>query len=396
MIDNGSGISAAQIPLALSRHATSKLEAFEDLDNLTTLGFRGEALPSIAAVSHLTIRSREAESEAGVEAVVSYGADPLIQHVATSPGTFVAVEGLFGNVPARRKFLRKPATETATIVRTVEAYALANPAVSFQMEVDGRKVFTTQGNGDDLAAVISVLGVDSGNGAIALTQPDESALVPGVTVSGWICSPSIHRATRQSIIFFVNGRWIQNRTLTYALEEAFHTLLMVGRHPVAMIRIGIDPGQVDVNVHPTKAEVKFVDERSVARAVARTVHATLASMPQPGIPRIAFDGGAVSRYPAMTLSQSLPVTPWIASQPQSASTLDQGPTQIIKREMPVLRVLGQVGATYIIAEGPEGLYMIDQHAAHERILYERFQTKLLGDQIERQPMLDPVVVERER
>lgn len=391
--DNGCGIASDQLPLALSRHATSKLAAFEDLDTLRTLGFRGEALPSIGAVSHLVVRSRTADAETGYQAIVSFGEARQIAPVAAPEGTTVVVSDLFENVPARRKFLRKQATETAAIQRAIEAYALANASVAFHLEVDGRRVFVTQGAGDPLSTAVSVLGSETGSAAVPLSALDSSATVEGVTTTGWICSPAVHKATRQGIVFFVNGRWIQNRTLTFALEEAFHTLLMVGRHPVAMVMIEVDPSQVDVNVHPTKAEVKFVDERSVARAVARSVHATLATMPQPGVPRIAFDDQGLVRF--VPQSQSLPVTDWIAPAPVPRFEPFQGepPTRIIRRELPVLRVLGQVSATYIIAEGPEGLYLIDQHAAHERILYERFQSKLVSEQVERQAMLDPLVVD---
>ncbi|MBX3069628.1 MAG: DNA mismatch repair endonuclease MutL [Thermomicrobiales bacterium] len=393
VVDNGCGIAPEQLPLALSRHATSKLSAFEDLDSLRTLGFRGEALPSIGAVSHLVLRSRAAGEETGYQAVVSFGDSRQIAPVAAPEGTTVVVADLFENVPARRKFLRKPSTETAAIQRAIEAYALANPGVAFHLEIEGRKVFSTQGDGDPLSAAVTVLGSDVGNAAMPLAGLDESARVEGVRATGWICAPSVNRATRRSIVLFVNGRWIQNRTLTYALEEAYHTLLMVGRHPVAMISIEVDPSQVDVNVHPTKAEVKFVDERSVARAVARAVHATLATMPQPGVPRIAFADQGLVRF--LPQPQSLPQTGWIAPAPvgRFEPYSSEPPQQIIRRDLPVLRVLGQAGATYIIAEGPEGIYLIDQHAAHERILYERFQTKLVAGEVERQPMLDPVVID---
>ncbi len=394
VVDNGRGIAAEQIPLALQRHATSKLEAFEDLDNLRTLGFRGEALPSIAAVSRLTIRSRPPGEERGTQAIVTFGTDDPVSPVAAPEGTSVIVEDLFENVPARRKFMRRPSTETQSAQRAVEAYALANPDVAFSLAIEGRRVFTTQGDGDAISTAFGVLGADVGAAAVSLAELDESAQVPGVRTSGWICGPAVNKSSRQGIVFFVNGRWIQNRTLNYALEEAYHTLLMVGRHPVAMISIEVEPSEVDVNVHPTKAEVKFADERSVARAVARGVHATLTTMPQPGIPRIAFDDGGLVRFqPQPSMAGIVQTSQFLPAAHRPADDHDTTPVQIIKRELPVLRVLGQVGGTYIIAEGPEGLYLIDQHAAHERVLYERFQTRLAGDQVERQAMLDPVVVD---
>jgi DNA mismatch repair protein MutL len=393
IVDDGCGIPPDQLELALSRHATSKLSSFDDLDRLQTLGFRGEALPSIAAVSHFTIRSRRHDAATGIQATVPYGAEFEVRAVAANPGTTVTVLDLFGNVPARRKFLRKPATESGAIARAVEAYALANPTVSFHFTAEDRRLFTSQGSGDDIEAAVQVLGADAGNAAIALPELDDASRVNGVGVTGWIGAPGYSRANRQGIVFFVNGRWIQNRTLTYALEEAYHTLLMVGRHPLALVRIDIDPDQVDVNVHPTKAEVKFADERLVARAVARTVHAALAQMPQPSVPAIRFDTGLIAFPTDRGEPQQLPSAPMIATSLPGTRQDDEPPPQIITRELPALRVLGQVGATYIIAEGPEGLYLIDQHAAHERVLYERFLARLVADQIERQPMLDPLVVD---
>jgi DNA mismatch repair protein MutL len=393
VVDDGCGIPAEELPLALSRHATSKLTSFDDLNHLETLGFRGEALPSIAAVSDFTMRTRIRDASTGSEATIAYGGPCQIKSVATNFGTTVTVRDLFGNVPARRKFLRKPSTESATITRAVEAYALANPSVSIQLETDGRRIFTTQGVGDDIEAAVNVIGAEAGNAAMVLPELDDSSRVSGVHVNGWISAPSLNRATRQGIIFFVNGRWIQNRTLSYALEEAYHTLLMVGRHPIAMVRIDIDPDQVDVNVHPTKAEVKFADERLVARAVARTVHAALAQMPQPGVPTITFTGVTAASPDFRHVPQQLPTSSIIpASSPAARQDVDPA-SQIIAREVPVLRVLGQVGSTFIIAEGPEGLYLIDQHAAHERVLYERFLTRLVTGQVERQQMLDPLVID---
>lgn len=394
VVDDGCGIPADQLSDALSRHATSKLMAFEDLDHLATLGFRGEALPSIAAVSRMTIRTRASDAVQGAEAMVEFGSGPAIRNVAADLGTRVSILDLFENVPARRKFLRKPSTEAAAISRAVEAYALANPLVSFQFQNDGRIVFTTPGNGSDLDSAVTILGALVGNASLALESAAGSGAIPGIDISGWICAPALNRATRQGIVFFVNGRWIQNRTLTYALEEAYSTLLMVGRHPVSLVRICLDPAQVDVNVHPTKAEVKFADERSVARAVARAVHSALARMPQPEVPRIAFDVSRFGSGGARITSLPLPPTPMMRTDGQQPeATGAPAPVQIIKRELPALRVLGQVGSTYIIAEGPEGLYLIDQHAAHERILYERFLTRMASEAAERQPMLDPLVVD---
>ena len=398
VVDNGIGISPADLPLALQRHATSKLSAFEDLDGLQTLGFRGEALPSIAAVSTLKIRSRPIASQQAASVRVDFGTfDPVLAE-SGSTGTIVQVRDLFENVPARRKFQRQPSTESGLIVRLVSAYGAAYPEIGFTLTADGRRSFTSSGGGDLIEAATAVYGLEVGRAAIELVEPDRDAQVPGVTISGWLCTPSVTRSHRQQMVFFVNGRQIQSRTLMYALEEAFHTLLMVGRHPVTMVRIAIDPNQVDVNVHPTKAEVKFADERAVARAISRAAHATLSRIPRAEPPRIRIESSAPtspiyepSQLPVIehrSFSQQVTTpSPDSRKEPDSLESVREH----AKPLLPTLRVLGQVASTYIIAEGLEGLYLIDQHAAHERVVYERFLGQLVASGVERQPMLDPLV-----
>jgi DNA mismatch repair protein MutL len=310
----------------------------------------------------------------------------------------VQVRDLFENVPARRKFQRQPSTESGLIVRLVSAYSAAYPGIRFSLTVDGRRSFSTSGSGDLIEAANAVYGLDVGRSAIELLEPDPDARVPGVWISGWICAPTVTRSHRQQMIFFVNGRQIQSRTLMYALEEAFHTLLMVGRHPVTMVRIALDPDRVDVNVHPTKAEVKFADERAVARAISRSAHATLSRIPRAEPPRVHVESSvpvSPSYQPSQFAivghrsnhQQAPPPVPSTQHDSDASEPVPEAP----KPSLPTLRVLGQVASTYIIAEGPEGLYMIDQHAAHERVVYERFLGQMTAAGVERQPMLDPLV-----
>ncbi len=395
VVDNGIGMESDQLPVALQRHATSKLSFFEDLDRLATLGFRGEALPSIAAVSSIKVRSRTPGSNIAASIRVDFGSMDALRPESGDAGTIVTVRDLFENVPARRKFQRQPSTESALIVRQVGAYAAAYPAIGFTLDVDERRSFTTTGSGDLIEAATAVFGVDVGRAAIELMEPELDARVPGVEISGWICAPTVTRSHRQQMVFFMNGRHIQSRTLMYALEEAYHTLLMVGRHPVTLVRILVDSDQVDVNVHPTKAEVKFADERAVARAISRSAHATLTRIPRAEPPRIRMESSA----PFLTPYVPAPL-PTIEYRPLEQrifapkSTEQNAPEPVAvapKPSLPVLRVLGQVAGTYIIAEGPEGLYLIDQHAAHERVVYERFLGQMVASGVERQPMLDPLV-----
>jgi DNA mismatch repair protein MutL len=429
VVDDGAGIPAAEMSLALQRHATSKLTAWDDLQRIASLGFRGEALPSIAAVSDFSLRSRTRDASVGTDLDVVYGVARPTRPVAATQGTRVTVRDLFGNVPARRKFLRQAGTETAIMVRNIAAYALARPDVAFTVTVDDRRSFATAGRGDEVAAAVAIWGTEIGPAAISLPELDDSAAVPGVSAGGWIGLPEVTRSHRNSLLFFVNGRWVQNRTLQFALEEAYHSLIMVGRHPVGVIRIGIDPAMVDVNVHPTKAEVKFVDERSVARAVSRAAHRALSDARPNEVPEVHLgdlsgrrfgseqrpvelhpsstgqrawgasplgDGSGYSPRPFEPDARPEPglPAPVVRSDPADVPGSEPqylGP--VAARPVPVLRVLGQVNGTYIIAEGPDGMFMIDQHAAHERVMYERILVDMRERRIDQQPFLDPMIVE---
>jgi DNA mismatch repair protein MutL len=394
VVDDGCGIAVAELPLAVQRHATSKLATFEDLDSLSTLGFRGEALPSIGAVSTLAIRSRVPEAAHASLLRVTHGEVSAPAPVGAAAGTAVTVRDLFANVPARRKFLRQPGTETGYIQRAVAAYAAVYPAIAFELTIDGRRSFFTDGAGDAIAAATAAFGVEVGRAAIVLEPPEALAAVPGMDVEGWISSPELSRSHRQGIVIFVNGRWVQNRALGFALEEAYHSLLLVGRHPLAAVHLRLDPAAVDVNVHPTKAEVKFVDERAACRAVQRAVHTALARRPQAAIPHVRFEPIPTSPAARQRLIPFAPPrfapmesgTP--AESPETNGTGEAHPSGV-----PLLRVLGQISSSFIIAEGPDGMYLIDQHAAHERVLYERILGQIQERSVDRQSLLEPLVVD---
>jgi len=399
VVDDGHGIAADDLPLAVQRHATSKLSTFEDLDRLATLGFRGEALPSIGAVSALTIRSRTVDISHANQLRVNFGEVMDVSAAGAAVGTGVTVRDLFANVPARRKFLRQAGTETGYIQRAVAAYAAAYPSIAFELMIDGRRAFVSDGGGDAIGAATATWGAEVGQAAIALAPLDESAAVPGVTVDGWISSPELSRSHRQGIIIFVNGRWVQNRALSFALEEAYHSLLLVGRHPLAMVHVHLDPAAVDVNVHPTKAEVKFVDERAACRAVQRAVHTALARRAHDALPAIHFEPIPFSppvRQRPMPLAPPRRVAAMIQSEmAENGDKQGERPAQDANHPsgVPLLRVLGQISASYIIAEGPDGMYLIDQHAAHERVLYERILAQMRQRSVDKQPLLDPLVIE---
>lgn len=400
--DNGIGMTREDLPLAVKRHATSKLTSFDDLERLHTLGFRGEALPSIASVADVTVRS--SNERGGGSITIDYGRVGEARVDAAPKGTTVTVRDLFGNVPARRKFLRQPSTEATYISRLIGAYACHRSDIQWSLTTDGRRSIRTDGAADDASAAIGVFGTELVDEILPLEELPLEMRVPGVRVSGWISSPHVSRSHRQSLYFFVNGRLIQHRALVYALENAYHSLLMVGRHPLGMVRVNLDPAHVDVNVHPTKAEVKFADERAVARAVQRAAHHALTRQNDSVLPEITFEPS-----PRATLSQNQisfrsgyePI-PIQESQQLDSRTSEARKDSAVGAEetapahpsgVPVLRVLGQIGATYIIAEGPEGMFLIDQHAAHERVMYEKILAQMHANAVDQQPMLDPLVIE---
>ena len=502
--DDGHGISADELQLAVQRHATSKLDSAADLDCITSFGFRGEALYSIAAVSQMTLRSRRADAESGQELRIE-GGDVTRNHPAGLPvGTVVTVENIFFNTPARRKFLRRPATEAGNIAAIVQRYALAYPSCRFKLVTEGKLSFFTEGAGrvDEVLAAIygrenahQMIGVgrlreeagahESGlaaadqvaafsrrerqpqeddvdfmseaagipaeaiQPAAGLVQPrqtasNSSAHSEGVHVSGYVSSLSLTRPTRAQINLFINKRYVEDRSLTHAVVQAYHTLLPVGRFPLAVLFVELPPTEVDVNVHPRKTEVRFVNASKIFSAVQRAVRqAVIESVgvpsvelgaeggrpaePDSGWPRqdpgqqdpdhlrqtgwsarrLAILNAGVDRQPAIPFelpaadppevnplsntpkTQSDDTPPPAAVEPDSAHRHD-------KEALPPLRVVGQAGSMYVVAEGPEGLYLIDQHAAHERILYEKYMAQRQSDSVEggvaRQGLLTPISI----
>ncbi len=433
--DDGGGIQRDELALALRQHATSKLSSAEDLERIATLGFRGEALGSLAAVAQVTIASRTPDTASGYE-IVGHGAERSTPRpVACPPGTTVSVRELFANVPARLKFLRAAATEHGVIGRIVTAYALARPEVRFELLIDGRRTIATDGGGARLNAIVSIHGADVA--AQMLPLDPEVAEVPGIRLVGYISAPALNRAHRQGILLFVNGRWVQNRALGFALEEAYHSLLMIGRHPLAVVDIALAPELVDVNVHPTKSEVRFLDERAVCRALSRATRAAVLHYGRDAIPDFSLAGTAYNepatqghlptgmhlRWPHATNGtlMALPIPPTDAAQrdavaivperdglpattlthlpqpfppPQPVTTAGVQPTpETPPGRLPPLRVLGQIGASYIIAEGPEGAFLIDQHAAHERILLDQLLAGVERAAPDSQLLLEPLILD---
>jgi DNA mismatch repair protein MutL len=421
--DDGCGIPAQELALAVERHATSKLSTASDLFQIATLGFRGEALASIGSVSRMTLTSRAAQAEAGGQLRVEGGQVFPAQQIGAPVGSLVRVENLFYNVPARLKFLKSEATERRLIDQLVTRYALAYPQVRFHLAQEGRPGLQTSGRGDRREVLGALYGAEVARQMLeVLAIPDGSQELP-VGVNGFISPTSITRTNRREIYFFVNGRPVQDMALNSALIKGYHTLLMVGRYPVAVLFLDIPPAGVDVNVHPTKAEVRFREPDRVFVSVQHAVRrALLAHSPAPGLEG-ALDWGQADAYseapqswlfqeawrtapgrgpygtmdPAWRMldesdtSGAPPAGGSIQGVQPVISAADSQPNLPTGR-LPLLRPIGQIASAYLVAEGPDGLYLIDQHAAHERVLFERFMAQR-QEGIPSQALLQPETVE---
>ena len=369
--DDGAGIAADELALAFVRHATSKVAKLSDLVAIVSFGFRGEALASIAAVADVECSSGGSTIRVRAGELVQQGSGPLL------PGVTIEVRDLFANVPARLKFLKSDATEVAAIKDIVSAFALLHPHVRFHLTIDARVAVSTTGDGDRRRAIAAVFG--------APVAAEVLELVGMPLVTGAVSQPRLSRGSRDGIVLAVNGRPISARALVYALEECYQGRLERGRHPVAVIDIGIDPELVDVNVHPAKKEVRFRDEGAVFGALQRAV-------------RAALDGSEPFRYrPVESMPSIAPgqVTPQLSIHEVASALATSEPAVAASVEPAVLRPIGQAGPGYLVAEGPHGLVLVDQHAAHERVLYNRLLDRLRSGRGMSQPLLIPQAVDVE-
>jgi DNA mismatch repair protein MutL len=369
--DDGEGIAADELALAFVRHATSKVTKLSDLVAIASFGFRGEALASIAAVADVECSSSGSTIRVRAGELVEQGAGPLL------PGVTMEVRDLFANVPARLKFLKSDATEVAAIKDIVGAFALLHPHVRFHLTIDSRVAVSTTGDGDRRRAIAAVFG--------APVAAEVLELVGMPLVTGAVSQPRLSRGSRDGIVLAVNGRPISARSLVYALEECYQGRLERGRHPVAVIDIGIDPELVDVNVHPAKKEIRFRDEGAVFGALQRAV-------------RAALDGSDPFRYRPLESMPSItgrPAGPQLSIHEVASALAVAEPVVSSSVEAAVLRPIGQAGPGYLVAEGPHGLVLVDQHAAHERILYNRLLERLRSGRGMSQPLLIPQAIDVE-
>jgi DNA mismatch repair protein MutL len=495
--DNGSGIPAEELPLALARHATSKVARIDDLEHIRSLGFRGEALASIAAVADVTLISHQRGAAQGAQISAQNGTISGVIAAASPEGTSLTVRNLFSAVPARLKFLKSRNTEVSHCLHLLEQYALAYPGIRFSVSSEGRQIFSTPGDGQLTSVLVEIYGLQVAEQMVPISSLDGNDDDPErPVVTGYTSLPTCYKSTRQHMSFFVNHRWVLSRMLSYSVEEAYHSLLLPGRHPIAVVNISVDPAQIDVNVHPAKTEIRFLKERRVYAAILRAIRgAVLAEAAVPtwsghnarveqGKPaEIAPEPASEDDLADLPLEEVEPVppelprdNPWLTVteeetgtrppllsrlwqshiSPQDHTTtgshvstplLPAGESETIKApapapspasepaarseaasfqipgllsstptvesalaslpieaslpvqralpgqgRLPALRVIGQFAQSYIVTEGQDGLYLIDQHAAHERILLERMVASLQERASLSQMLLTPMLL----
>ncbi len=493
--DDGTGLAPDDARLALERHATSKLRAVTDLETLRTLGFRGEALPSIASVSRFTLTTTPRGSLGGHELYVEGGRRVRDEPVGAPPGTTIVVEDLFFNVPARRKFLKRPETELSHVFETVVRLALAHPKVGFRLTHNGRQVLDAPAEvaRDPRARLGRLLGRETAEGLFPIAEGERTS---PVEVRGFVGAPSLSERSTRGLHVLVNGRFVRDRTVQSAIQEAYRTLMERGRYPVVVLDLTIDPRLVDVNVHPQKTEVRFQSSADVFRAVLNAVTRTLRETPWLAAPATAADvlaaaragqaldygprsggaGGAATARDGDAAWRGAPtsaegawsgggggwtggggsggarpreVEPWTRSAPFAREVTETawsraareapsdatiaaslaafeggrdatlppapgvapgptpGPTaeglpglfasaesdRAPRARFSALEVVGQVLLTYLVCQGPDRMVLIDQHAAHERVAYERLRRQRADRRLEIQPMLVPEVIE---
>ena len=392
--DDGVGMSAEELSIALARHATSKIASLADLAAVTTLGFRGEALPSIASVSRLRLLSRPRGAEdRAAEVRVDGGRVSAMRPAPHPPGTSIEIRDLFFNVPARRKFVRSEATEFGHIMRWVERLALSLFDVSFRLRHGERRVFdapAVDAEGEE-ARLTAVLGAEFLPTAVVLRS-----VAGPVGLSGWVGLPTASRAQPDQQFWFVNGRSVRDRLLSNAVRLAYRDVLYHGRHAVYVLYLTLDPHLVDVNAHPSKLEVRFRDSRQIHDFVFRALEQAIAgTSPRASEARAAADSPQ-RPYELAGRAQSFDFAdgrrdPWVLAA--SVRDFASGTTAATEAVQPLGTALAQLHGIYILSQSAEGLILVDMHAAHERVLYEKFKADEAAQGIASQHLLEPVVIE---
>ena len=399
--DNGGGISLEDLPLAVARHATSKISSLDDLERVATLGFRGEALPSIGAVARLALTSRSPDAEHGwrIEGD-GHGRYAAPAPAAHAPGTSVEVRDLFFNTPARRKFLKSEQTEFGHLDTVVRRIALARHGLDLELRHNGRPVLALRGSADEAGIarrLQELVGPEFMEHAFHIRQASA-----GMSLTGWLARPTFSRSQADLQYFYVNGRAVRDKLLAHAVRLGFHDVLFHGRHPAYVLYLELDPARVDVNAHPAKHEVRFRDSRLVHDFVFRTVEEALAGTTPGGMeptPHLAATPGlpptAPGYRPAGLEPRQMPmhvaetVSQYGQLHEPAPTSLPPSPESGVP---PLGYALAQLHGIYILAAAPDGLILVDMHAAHERITYERMKAALQQGRVVTQPLLVPMNV----
>ena len=392
--DSGGGIPKKELALALSRHATSKIESLEDLESVVSLGFRGEALPSIASVARLTLCSRSASSDTAWQVAADGGEVAAPRPAAHPVGTTVEVHDLFYNTPARRRFLRTERTEFGHIDKWLKRLALSRPEVAFTVTHNRRTVLQLQRAESDeerLQRVGKILGEAFSDQAIFIEHETE-----GVALSGWLALPTFNRSQPDMQYWFVNGRSITDKTLAHAARHAYRDVLFHGRYPAYALSLTMDPAIVDANAHPAKHEVRFRDGRRIHGIVSQVLEIALRETrpgghapPPASLPRsAAFDQGTMRLHSTGNSARASVGETLAAYQSMAASMPSVDAADI----PPLGFAVAQLAGTYVLAENSDGLIVVDMHAAHERILYEKLKQNFDDNAVVRQPLLVPAMI----
>ena len=407
--DDGFGMDRDDALLCLERHATSKIRSGHDLAAICTLGFRGEALPSIASVSRFRLSTRERGALAGTEILVTAGRIEQVRDGGDAPGTQIEVRSLFYNLPARRKFLRTENTEASHVEHQVHLQAIGHPGVGFVMVNDEKLVYQLPPAARLVDRIRDLCGADMARELLEIPREE----IGGMTISGFIGKPGVSRSSRAQQIIFVNGRAVENSTLNFGLREGYHTALMKGQHPVTFLFIEMDPAAVDVNVHPAKREVRFRNPSEVRETIVEVVRRAIesgrgdwAKTFAPSQPLLASQAAPLPQtlplIPAgeqVTLRRDWaelpkigpigPIGPMAAAAPEPPPAPEPAPAE----EPPQFKILGVLGKLYVLMENASGLVLVDQHAAHERILFEELRRRIEEHGVPTQRLLMPINIQ---
>lgn len=403
--DNGCGIPAEQVSLAFRRHATSKIFKAEDLDSIETLGFRGEALASIAAVSRVRMVTKTADETAGTLCVIEGSETADISQTGADTGTTIVVRDLFFNTPARRKFLKSDSAEANQIIELVSQMALCYPFIRFRMINNGNTLFTTPGKGDTLASIYTIYGKTTGSCLVKAEKSEKD-----MHILAYVSNTGESRNSRKSQVFFVNGRVVKGKVMDRAVKLAYSERLFPGRFPIVFMFLHVDPATVDVNIHPNKREIRFDDEKLIESFISEAVSEALRT--EDAVPQVKYNAEPLRTYrpePVPVKEKNRVPVVSVKEQPKQeqvniSELLKTRREELMLKENPApvvspkpsgpfvfseLNILGTLFSTYIVGFKEDAFYLIDQHAAHERVFYEKLMNEFESSEKHRQSLLIP-------